>query len=233
MANRLLLNTALDQWARLCIVDANSDGGSEYPPLDGFFGANIGFIGPRGASTEPVTEIQKLTTHRGGWQGYGGPGAVVSLGADGFMVVSTNKGDTDADDTVGVLKLGPEGSMHFREHRNTTPWNWFDPPVPDGGYSYLDRRVGLANAANFGLGGENADEVLVGWSERIQFQGVADHYVVARADRNGNLLGDPVSLQGGVGSATSEPTGWGEDSNWANVPATGCVVMPHTCSIIA
>ena len=194
-----------------------------------------------------VTEIDRQRSV-GGYSrsaGFGGPNAIVSLGEDGYMVagikagldapVSADDANCRACDTAGLLKFPKEGAVHFRQHRSDPDyaWNWFGEKAAEFPEAYpgADRRVGFANVANFGVGGENASEVLVGWAERQQGQinncqhnnvgcGQTDHFVVARADRNGKLIGQPWSLQGGIGSLSSEPTGWGEDNNCKNSRST-------------
>ena len=115
--------------------------------------------------------------------------------------------------------------MHFRSQRNDSDhgWNWFgDAALLPESYNGNDKRATFANAANFGTGGENGSEILVGWAERWRGQGSmtgeTDHYVVSRATREGILIGQPWSINGGPGpgSLTNEPTGWGEDNNCKN-----------------
>ena len=227
--NRLVYNKRLDKWAQVCWLDGNGDGGPAYPPQTGMYSTVVNFV--NGSGEEGPAEIQKLS---GGdtWR-MGGPGAIISMGADGFIVAATesalNSGPPASErfpprgpelyhnipqcpiwmpahtcDAVGLLKVPAEGSAYFQEHRDDPEfqWNWFTERESTvgggGGYPGGDRRVGLANAANFGLGGEDAAEVLVGWSEHVRsiFQsGISDHYVVSRADRTGRLVGEPWSLQ--------------------------------------
>ena len=251
--NRIQYNTALDKWGRICWLDGNSNGGDRFPSQNGFESTTFGSLGGLSNSTEEhSTEIMKMRVNGyGRWAGYGGLGAVVSLGADGFLVAGIKAGmqveklaDATAGeiqkasflncDTAGLLKIPAEGTAHFRSQRTSLDygWTWFgDAGLFPESYAGADKRVTFANAANFGVGGENAPEILVGWAERhrgqLSTQGETDHYVVSRATREGILVGQPWSLGGGSGSLSTESTGWGEDNNWVTVPATGCVVMSH------
>ena len=273
-------NTALDKWGRQCWVDMDIAGGADYPSRRGaggsylYYSTNVNTMGglsnPSGHTTNDgahLTEIDRQRSEGIGVspnsRGFGGPGAIVSIGLDGFILAGIKSGsdttrmypgnidvaDTQrglekckACDTAGLLKFPKEGAAHFRQHRDEPAyaWNWFGEKAAEFPEAYPgdDRRVSFANAANFGLGGENASEILVGWAERGQRQinshqhnnvggGQTDHFVVSRADRNGKLIGQPWSLQGGNGSLSCEPTGWGEDNNWVTIPSTGCVVMTH------
>jgi len=254
--NRIQYNSALDKWGRICWIDGNTNGGDRFPSQDGFESTTFGTLGGlSNATRDPSTEITKMIGWAQGgygrWAGYGGLGAVVSLGADGFLVASIKAAmqvERHADgsgqsyqqssfmdcDTAGLLKIPAEGAAHFRSQRTSLDygWTWFgdDGLFPES-YAGADKRVTFVNAANFGVGGENAPEILVGWAERYMPQnsavGETSHYVVSRATREGVLIGQPWSLGGGSGSLSTEPTGWGEDNNWVTVPATGCVVTSH------
>eukprot|EP00036_Acanthoecidae_sp_10tr_P020616 CAMPEP_0206300052 /NCGR_PEP_ID=MMETSP0106_2-20121207/7503_1 /ASSEMBLY_ACC=CAM_ASM_000206 /TAXON_ID=81532 /ORGANISM="Acanthoeca-like sp., Strain 10tr" /LENGTH=1043 /DNA_ID=CAMNT_0053730765 /DNA_START=38 /DNA_END=3170 /DNA_ORIENTATION=- len=243
LGNRLQYNTALDRWGRACWVDLNADGGPAAPPLDGFDSLNVGTVG---GTHGPQTEVLKMRRDGyGNWHGYGGLGAIVSLGADGFLLAGVRAGlnrsaPSEAHpafhdcDTAGLLRVPPQGPSHFRAHRGQPgfDWNWFgDAALFAESYPGNDRRVTFANAANFGRGGENASEVLVGWAERWRWNsaraGGTDHFVLSRATRDGTLIGQPWALHGGPGSVSPEATGWGEDNNWVNVPSSGCVVFSH------
>ena len=254
--DRIQYNTALDKWGRICTFDANRNGGDRFPELPGHWSSSFGSLGGLSNSTEDgSTEIMKMQVlGYGPWSGFGGLGAVVSLGADGFLVAAIKAGmqvkSFDGNslhdgggtvgasffdcDTAGLLKIPAEGAAHFRSHRTSLDygWNWFgDAGLFPESYAGANKRVTFANAANFGVGGENASEILVGWAERRRGQmaamGTTDHFVVSRATREGVLIGQPWSLGGGSGSLSTENTGWGEDNNWVTVPATGCVVMSH------
>ena len=109
MYNRLRHNRHFDDWASVCVHDANGDGGDDYPGLPETFAINIG---DQANSTVRhrrdaihATEILKLPIAYGGPAGFGGPGAIISLGPDGYMIVAvkpalTNPGVAGETDRV-------------------------------------------------------------------------------------------------------------------------------------
>jgi MYXO-CTERM domain-containing protein len=93
-------------------------------------------------------------------------------------------------------------------------WHWLALPDASDGSS---PRFGFANLAYFDTRDENSERLLLGWSPATRTQGITDEYVVSEVDRQGQLRGEPLTLDG---------AGWGEDNRWVTMPSSGCVVFP-------
>ncbi len=237
-ANRMAYNQKHDTWSELCMLDSCA-----YPSQfeNGRCNA-ISFYTVPGVSRTPAVKYEgayvlELDQGQNSWEMPGGVSTLLSLGDEGWLALAAGPGYpsvTTKPDTIGLLRIpltipelnavariesAPkfEGGVRMGDQEvERYPWNWLYLPEPDPALN-RERRVGMAAMAYFDTRGEDSQRLLVGWSPSIEFQGIAQEYVVSELDRNGQLRGTAFRLKA---------AGWGEDNRWETMPSSGCVVFP-------
>ena len=161
----------------------------------------------------------------------GGLQTLMSLGRRGWLATALGpfdiwEGIDDAQERqqelvkqqIGVRRL-PLTIAELAQNASEYPWNWVDLESVCAPTKGWDRRAGMVQIHNWGLGGEDSGRILLGYSPAMRHPGKANEYHVVEVDEQGTFLHDPVVLQRG---------GWGVDSLGTHMPGSGCVVFPFT-----
>ncbi|MBW2522741.1 MAG: hypothetical protein JRI23_01135, partial [Deltaproteobacteria bacterium] len=243
--NRLAYNQARDFWSILCTNDL-CDHNDQFVSgrcrgVDVSTVPGTSYQGGDGPGYHEGEELLALEVWDTAWNLPGGGAAIVSLGQDGWMALapapdgsSPNEERLKEARALGLINLPVDGadlaslgtSVQVPTYEGGDPfpvgevevfrydWQWLALPDARDGSS---PRFGFANLAYFDTQSEDSERLLLGWSPATRTQGITDEYVVSEVDRQGQLRGEPLTLDG---------AGWGEDNRWVTMPTSGCVVFP-------
>jgi len=222
LANRLAYNRAEDSWSKLCTLDwCKLPDQYENAKCDSVTWTTVPGVTKEQTVKYEGEELFSLDHPGKSWTLSGGGHALLSLGADGWLVLASGPGYVAADpkpETLGLLRLPlsvPELRASVSEGERNA-WNWLTLPAPRAD-RMQHTRAGMGNMAYFDTAGEKSERLLVGFSPSMETQGITSEYVVSEIDREGRLRGEPLALK---------EAGWGEDNLWATMPSSGCVVFP-------
>jgi hypothetical protein len=212
-SNRIVHNKHDDTWSVLCRMDANA--------------INWVFVGSpedKGSNAQlGKYDVTSLADTPGGLHNG------ISLGDDGWLVAATgpfdlwlgvDKSDWKsklADQQIGLRWL-PRTMTEFQGNEAKHSWKWIDLADVCAPANGGERLAGMVQLHNWGLGGEDSGRILMGYAPTRGHTRAGEFHAV-EIDKQGNLLHDPVLLQGG---------GWGIDTLGTYMPGSGCVVFPYT-----